>query len=188
MMVPKSVTMYLGKSEAEIRSMGAISFAIEYDSDAHDLAWDSIQMVLNAENRKARFFFVTNRLPSCRSPGSLKVRVSLPDFKRYADAYPDIEKFFSQYETYRRSRLGPNWAKEPWELSPREAFVLRMSESDFSNHFVRDPRERIPYAAVVQQYTLLMPIMVSEPKGFPFSGVGEGPSPPPQTGFPAQDL
>jgi len=180
--------MYLGKTEAEIRSFGAVSFAVEYDDDSHDLLWESFQIVLDAENRKARFFFVTNRLPSWRSPASLKVRVSLPDFKRYVEAYPKIERFFFQYETYRRSRLGPNWAKEPWDLSPREAFVLQMSENDFNSHFVRDPRERMPYAAVIQQYTLLLPIMTTEPKGFPFSGVGEGPSSPPQTGSPAQDL
>jgi len=188
MLVPKSVTMFLRRTEEEIRAAGAVSFTVEYDSDSHDLSWESFQIVLDAKNRKARFFFVTNQLPSWRSPASWKVRVSLSDFKLYMDSYTEIGRFFSQYEAHRRSRLGPNWSKEPWELNPREAYVIRMSQSDFDSHFIRDPRERVPYAAVVQQYTLLMPIMTSEPKDFPFGGVQKGPFSTPQTGFPAHDL
>lgn len=187
MLVPKSVTMYLGVTEAQFRELGALGCVFEYGDESHDILWERTEVVLSSDNLVARYHFVTNRLQSYRSRGSGQVVVSLPDMKSYVESYDSVRGFLSLYERNRRSRLGPDWSKEPWELNPRQAFVIQMPDEAFRECFISDPRTRVEYAAVIQQYTLLLPRMIREPEGFPLGGTAEGPSTVPRTEFPARD-
>jgi len=186
MMIPKSVIMFFGLSEEVVRSRGALGCVFEYEDESHDISWDKTQILVSSSNDVAHYFFVTNRLQSSQSPGSCRVRVCLQDFKSYLYKYDEVRGFLSSFERNRRSRLGPNSTKKPWDISPREAFVIQMPDEAFNEHFIRDPRERVAYAAVLQHRTLLLPIMVKEPQGFPRGGTQDGSTCVPRTGFPAR--
>jgi len=188
MMIPRSVIMFLGQPEAFIRATGALGCVFEYEDESHDIAWDKTQIVVSSDNDFAHYHFAVNQLQSYRSPGSYRVRVSLTDYKSYVNAYDSIREFLMLFERRRRSRLGPRWDQKPWHLNARETFVIQMSDEEFGECFICDPRSRVAYAAVMQQRTLLLPIMKKEPEGFPFGGVLEGPSDTPRTEFPAHDL
>lgn len=188
MMIPKSVIKFLGFPEEFVRAAGALTCVLTLSEDSQDFSWDETMIVVSESNVIAHYFFSSRRLETWRCPSRPdRIKVSLMDFRSYLNEYDDIAKLYRLWNEHRRVRLGPNGLKNFWEINPREAFVIRMSNEEFLECFIPDPRSRVQYAAALQSYTLLLPRMVKLPENFPQEGSLTGPVSLPLTGFPARE-
>jgi hypothetical protein len=170
--VPTTVFLFLGVNRLDAHKMGMIGCGLQLD-DSGEYAWRETTISLDMSNAHVRVFLKTRNIPFSVLPENdsvLRIHISL--MKEYVLQFANISSFMDAYQRNRFLRLGSRAFLDPWDLDSRDAFMLRMSEEDFSSSFITDPRGRPLHSEVTSKIGRHSPKQIRAVPGMPVPGLG----------------
>jgi hypothetical protein len=170
---PDTVFLTLGVSRLEAFEMGMLGCGLQLNS-LGDFSWADTTISLDPNKEEVKIFLALREVNSESVPSFEGItRISIQDMQEYVSLYETIQEFLGLYRRNRFLRLGRSARVSPECLDSRQAFIIRMSESDFNDHFIADPRGQLSFAQMANPSTFLHePLMKKIPQGLPDPGKG----------------
>jgi len=170
--VPTEVFLFLRTSRRKALEMGMVGCGIQL-TDQGEISWADVTCTVTTEDRKVKTFLTIEGIPFDDIPGKPSyVRIGLLQFEEFIGYYESICEFSRIHETRRFVRLGSRCRVPLWELTSKDAFILRMEESEFRTHFIADPRGQLSFSEISQGGSRHDPLMMIRPPGLPDPGSG----------------
>jgi hypothetical protein len=170
--VPDEVFLFLRTSRRNAQQMGMVGCGLQLTGSG-DYDWPAVTITVNASDERVKTFLTIEGIPFDDIVGKPSyIRLGILQFEEFIVYYESVCEFARIHESLRFIRLGKRCQVPLWELTPQDAFILRMSESEFDTHFIKDPRGPLKFSEISRGISRHDPIMMSRPPGFPDPGRG----------------
>lgn len=160
--IPQPVFSFLRVSRGTACQMGMVGCGLQLNKEG-EYDWSETTITLSSDNEIARCFIVIEGIPHnflVGSPG--RIRIGILQFEEYMRYFTSIKNFLEIYKSRRTLRLGPRRSVVPWELNSHDVFMLRMSEDDFKDCFIADPRGQLTTSEILRGLHLHAPCKLKE--------------------------
>jgi hypothetical protein len=171
--VPTTVFLFLGFSRRDSHEMGVVGAGLQLDMESGEFAWGETTISVDLNRTEVKIFLESRGIQHSGLPEKQGItRIPILQAKEYLEEYENICDFLQIFKERRFLRLGNRAFLDPWDLDSRDAFILRMCETDFSHYFIADPRGQPLSSEVTSRKGRHSPLMVSKPPGIPDPGAG----------------
>lgn len=170
--IPTTVFLFLGVNRPDAHKMGVIGCGLQLD-DQGEFAWGETTVSLDLNNVYVCVFLRTRNIPfSVHPENNLISRVHISLVKDYVSQFANISSYIDDYRRNRFLRLGHRAFLDPWDLDSYDAFLVRMSDEEFSSSFIADPRGQPLHSEIASKVGRHSPKRIRDIPGMPVPGSG----------------
>jgi len=166
--IPETVFLTLGIPRSRAREFGMSGCGLQLDPSG-EYAWREATITLDTSLEEVQVFLRVNDIPFTIIPNIRNTaRITFPQMQLFISKIAGIREFLESFRRNKFLRLGRKSYSSPWELNSRDAFLLGMSDEEFSRYYITDPRGRLLSSEVSSRTCLHSPVLrAEEPLGLP---------------------
>lgn len=166
--VPETVFLTLGIPRSQAAELGMLGCGLQL-GDSGEYLWREATITVDLGRREVATFLRVNGIPFTLIPNHRNTaRISFVQMETFIAKVAGIRDFLSLHRRNKFLRLGRRAYLEPWELTSRDSFLIRMSDEDFLRYYIADPRGQLMASEITSRTCLHSPLLKGAvPPGLP---------------------
>lgn len=157
--IPEEVLLVLGIPRTLCRKYGISGCGLQLD-ESGDFAWKETTLTMSLQVRELPLFLRIRGIAFDYLPhmGGY-VRLDVLTVEKFISAYDGVSEFLRLYDRNKFRRLGRDAFVDVWCLTTYQARLVTLSDKEFDDLFIADPRGPLSTAELISRQPRHSPVL-----------------------------